>query len=300
MNDLTTRTTQLPDTVEDLSQFVLVNEERVQALRAQIRAIKKAKLAKDVYEQKLAEAQEIATVTIEAAQKMGELLKEIPKAAGRPSENSSSHSEKLKSEAAAELGFNRNQVSDFQRMADHPDVVRMVIDKAIESGDIVSRSAVMKQIRELQANKRALEEQNEMLRRQVVEPKVSVVEKVVAPPDYETAKQEAKNAKADFKSLLKQYEEIAEKWKQAEREKEKLIKEKSSPEEQKTERIKLNAVSFCTGVSNFLERFGGYTFLMNEIEALSDKDQKAVIVAITSIYDWANTMLNTTVSEVIE
>lgn len=55
MNDLTKyQESQLPDTIEDLSKFVLVNEERVQALRAQIRAIKKVSLAKDVYEQKLA------------------------------------------------------------------------------------------------------------------------------------------------------------------------------------------------------------------------------------------------------
>lgn len=56
MNNLTTYREQLPDSIEDLSKFVLVSEEKIQALRAEIRAIKKVHLAKEVYEQKLAEA----------------------------------------------------------------------------------------------------------------------------------------------------------------------------------------------------------------------------------------------------
>lgn len=97
MNELTKTSMQLPDTIEDLSKFVLVNEERVQALRAQIRAIKKVSLAKEVYEQKLAEAQEIGQITVEAAQKMGELLLTIQKQTGNQyTSASSSNAEKAK------------------------------------------------------------------------------------------------------------------------------------------------------------------------------------------------------------
>ncbi len=158
---LQTYSMQLPEKMEELSKFVLINEERVHALRAQIKAIKKAKLAKEVYEQKLAEAQEIGQITVEAAQKMGELLLEIPKASGgdRKSEDfkirDGSNFEKSKSEITAEMGVTKDQVSQFQQMALNPEAVRIAVQKAIEKGDVVSRSQVMK---EISAMKKQLEE----------------------------------------------------------------------------------------------------------------------------------------------
>ena len=160
---LQTYNMQLPEKMEELSKFVLINEERVHALRAQIKAIKKAKLAKEVYEQKLAEAQEIGQITVEAAQKMGELLLEIPKATANnnPSGKASTQNHptmnlgKSKSEVTSEMGMNRNQVSQFQQMALNPEAVKIAVQKAIEKGDVVSRSQVMK---EISAMKKQLEE----------------------------------------------------------------------------------------------------------------------------------------------
>lgn len=162
---LQTYNMQLPEKMEELSKFVLINEERVHALRAQIKAIKKAKLAKEVYEQKLAEAQEIGQITVEAAQKMGELLLEIPKATANQYTNGtdlnesafSTHLEKpkSKSEITAEMGVTKDQVSQFQQMALNPEAVKIAVQKAIEKGDVVSRSQVMK---EISAMKKQLEE----------------------------------------------------------------------------------------------------------------------------------------------
>ena len=59
------------------------------AVRAEIRAIDKLKLAHDVKEQKLHEAQDIAEIVINAEEKIGELLKAIPsEITGRPIEKS--------------------------------------------------------------------------------------------------------------------------------------------------------------------------------------------------------------------
>lgn len=115
MNDIINANIQLPDTIEDLSKFVLVNEERIQALRAEIRAIKKVSLAKEVYEQKLAEAQEIGQITVEAAQKMGELLLQIQKQSGGVNQYNkddfSRNGEKTKTEITSEMGMTKDQVS---------------------------------------------------------------------------------------------------------------------------------------------------------------------------------------------
>ena len=47
-----------PATIEDLTKFLLIAPEKAAALRAEIRAIKKAGLAAEVYEQKLQEKSE--------------------------------------------------------------------------------------------------------------------------------------------------------------------------------------------------------------------------------------------------
>lgn len=170
---LQTYSTQLPEKMEDLSKFVLINEERVHALRSQIRAIKKAKLAKEVYEQKLAEAQEIGQITVEAAQKMGELLLEIPKASGgdRKSEDFKNPTrvnfEKSKAETVKDLGFNKNQASQLQQMALNPEAVKMAVQKAIEKGDVVSRSQVMKEISAMKKQLEEKEDTNNSLRSQL-------------------------------------------------------------------------------------------------------------------------------------
>lgn len=153
MNEIVNTKANLPDTIEDLSRFVLVNEERIQALRAEIRAIKKVSLAREVYEQKLAEAQEIGEITVEAAQKMGELLLQIQKQSGgdRRSDDFKKYGaelfEKTKDEKTKELGFTHRQVIDYQQMAQNPEAVQAAIQKAIDNGDVVSRSQVMKEIR---------------------------------------------------------------------------------------------------------------------------------------------------------
>ena len=290
MNELTKTSMQLPDTIEDLSKFVLVNEEKVQALRAQIRAIRKVSLAKEVYEQKLAEAQEIGQITVEAAQKMGELLLQIQTAQGRRTDLTSSEV-RTKSEQLHEIGITRQRSSEYEQMAQNPEAVQAAIQKAIENGDVVSRTQVMKEISALKAELRKAQER---------EPEIRTVTKEVYPSDYDDLKQKARLSDAhekDFQDMRNRYEQMTEKWKKSEREKDALIAEKNDPAAQKTQRLHLNAVSFCAGVSNFLERFGGYTYLMEEINELPDGERKAVFNSLNAVYEWVNDMLGTVAEE---
>lgn len=78
-DQLVTAQPQLPATVEELSKFVLIGREKLTAVRAQIRAIDKIGLAKDVREQKQSEAQDLAEAVLDAEMKLGELTAAIPK-----------------------------------------------------------------------------------------------------------------------------------------------------------------------------------------------------------------------------
>lgn len=155
MEELEVRHDNLPATLPELSQFVLIGREKLASVKAEIRAIQKVGLAKEVLEQKRAEAQEIAELVTLSEVQLGRMLKSIPTSAGgdRRSNDFKNHDtvkfEKPKAEAVKELGFNRQQVSEFQRMADHEDIVHAAIAEAKENDDVVSRRAVMKKIEEV-------------------------------------------------------------------------------------------------------------------------------------------------------
>lgn len=153
MNDITTRNDYLPATVTELSKFVLVGREKLNAVRAEIRAIDKVGLAQEVHEQKLREAQDIADAVLDADVRIGELMAKVPKASGgdRRSESFKNDSivefEKPKSEVIADAGLTQKQVERFQTMAAHPEVVEQVKAEAREEGRIVTRESVLKEIK---------------------------------------------------------------------------------------------------------------------------------------------------------
>lgn len=151
---ITIYTQALPDTIEDLSRFALVGREKLAAVRAEINAIRKVGLAKEVLEQKKAEAQEIAELVTLSEVRIGAMLKEIPKASGgdrRSEDFKNSPQDKFEKPKAAtiqDLGFSPKQTHQFQQMAEHEDIVLEAIAEARENDDIISRSAVLKKIDE--------------------------------------------------------------------------------------------------------------------------------------------------------
>lgn len=158
MTDLIVAQNNLPASIEDLSKFVLVGRDKLQAVRAEISALNNLNLAKEVREQKLREGQEIGKLVLLAEARLGELFNQMPKqqgtganqyqekvaeipSAGKFSESESEEEEpppKPKLEVAAEMGFNKNQVAQFQKLADNPDAVQKAIDDAETNDEIVT------------------------------------------------------------------------------------------------------------------------------------------------------------------
>lgn len=88
MNEIAVGDRSLPTSITDLSKFVLIGRERLIAVRAAIRAIDKVGVAAEVYQQKLAEGQEIAEAVLDAEVRLGELRASVPRdKGGRPEKN---------------------------------------------------------------------------------------------------------------------------------------------------------------------------------------------------------------------
>lgn len=150
MNDIATRNDYLPATVTELSKFVLVGREKLNAVRAEIRAIDKVGLAQEVHEQKLREAQDIADAVLDAEVRIGELMAKVPKATKDNARKQIDGAVDLitpKSEVIADAGLTQKQVERFQTMAAHPEVVEQAKAEAREEGRIVTRESVLKEIK---------------------------------------------------------------------------------------------------------------------------------------------------------
>lgn len=153
MNELTAyQQSGLPAQPDDLAKFILLVPEKVKAMQAEIRAIQKAQLAKEVYDQKKSELDRLRELMLLAYQRMGKITREMPKAAGRPSEKilraNANNFEKPKSKAIQDLGFSKDQVSRMEQMAAHPDIVDEVITESQAGQTEATQSEVLRRIKE--------------------------------------------------------------------------------------------------------------------------------------------------------
>lgn len=178
---------QLPDTLVDLTQFLLINKSRLNAYRLKLRTINKFSDARAIHEQTLKEAQELSVAVITAEQRIGEILKEMPKASGgdRRSDDfklRGASNFETKSEAIAEMGYSKDEASDYQRMAKNPEVVDQVVKDKLAAGELVTRSDVMRQIKahdkELKKKDAQLQQKDSQINE--LKSKISSLEKILS------------------------------------------------------------------------------------------------------------------------
>jgi phage N-6-adenine-methyltransferase len=155
MNSLVLSNNNLPTAIEDLSKFVLVGREKLTAVRAEIRAIDKLDLAKEVREQKKQEAQLLGEALLDAEAKIGEMLKEIPKDNSfkgnqhKVVNSQQCENTKTKEQVTKELGFNKDMVSRFETLADNKEIIEQVKAEARENEEIPTRTAVLNKVQEI-------------------------------------------------------------------------------------------------------------------------------------------------------
>ena len=152
MNELAAPNKQLPDKIEDIARFAIFNSEKLKSLKAEINAIDKLHLAKEVYDQKIKEQQILGELVMDAFVKLGQFSKQLPKATGKTNQytqkvkiNSTDnfHYPKTKAEVMPELGFTPQQTQRLEILADNPDVVEQVKQEARENDDIPTRTRVI-------------------------------------------------------------------------------------------------------------------------------------------------------------
>lgn len=279
MNDIiTSGQTMLPETIEDLTQFVLVGKAKLQAYMLKLQTVNKLSVAQEIRDQTLKEAQEVSNAVIAAEQRIGELLLAIPKQAGASNFSRDEEKLKTKGETIKEMGYGKNEASDYQQMAKHPEVVQKVLTDALANGEIVTKASVMREIKFYKERIAALEDRKP--------------ERVV-PDDYVTLKKKAKQASAWESDYNKQRDKVIEKQREIEKLQDKIkTLQKQTVLEQNNNDLTASAIMFAMQCRNFIESVGGYVFLSAHLKDLPEREREGYKTAAQAVHDWAHVLLD--------
>lgn len=281
MNELETYQAQLPDTIEDLTKFVLIGRAKLDAYKLKLQKVKRLSDAQEIREQTLQDMQDVSIAILAAEQRIGEILLSIEKKTGNQYKNAfSGQPEKAptKSETVSEMGYSKNQVSEYQRLAQNPEIVQKVIDDAVKSGDIVTRTQVMKEIRSAKAElERQLAEKDKRIS-ELENRKPEIREVEVFPEDYEKLKKDLEIYQNDNRNLQKDRKKSFEERKQLKERIRDLESRESIDALEK--KVKEEAGYFAIRTYNYIQQNGGCVWIFEKIDELSDKDRKNFIDAI--------------------
>ena len=133
---LVSRPENIPDTVEGLQEFILIEGARLEAYRAALKKVNRLNIAQDVWMKTLKDAQGVARALLYAEVKLGDLLKAIPNKEASSARGTRSLPE----------GITKKQSHEAQLFSDHADIVELTIGEAEHHQDIASRRGVLRNI----------------------------------------------------------------------------------------------------------------------------------------------------------
>ena len=299
MNELTTFSeSQLPDTLEDLTQFVLVGKAKLNAYMLKLQTVNKLSVAQEIRDQTLKETQEISTALIAAEQRIGELLLAIPKASGQYAE--SKNRPVSKNTLIKDMGYSKDEASDYQQMARNPEVVQKVIEDAIANGEVVTKTQVMKEIKAAKAEmaekiasleRESKEREDYITEIESREPEIKTVEvvKEVVPDDYEKLKSNVKMYRTQAKSAEESRLNTVEELKKAKARIKDLEERKDIAELQR--KLEEEAGYFAIRTYDYIQKNGGYVWITERMEQLPEKQRKEFINTVYAIDAFAKQMI---------
>jgi len=319
MNELITQTTQLPDTIEDLTQFVLLGKSQLNAYMLKLRTVNRLSVAQEIRNQTLEETQEMANALIAAEQRIGELLLSLPTSQGKRTDlQTSGHNSpevETKAETVSRMGYGEREAKDYQQMAKNHDIVRKVIEDATANGEVVTKSAVMKEIQrakeeakaeaqaemkgfaetiKAQSKREAREEvqsELESLRQtnRILKEQAEKTATVIKPEGYEdtlkqleSAQYTAKRAEEDFQNARKENAEL--------RKQNELLKEQIGTDRVWREADK-DIRQFTAATNSYIKMYGGHAWAFAEIENVSEGARREFLQAIRTLDGFAQQMI---------
>lgn len=110
------------------------------------------------------------------------------------------------------------------------------------------------------------------------------------PLDYDSTKRELQDYKKDYLNLRYQFDEKVSELQGLRRQIESM--KETTPTEQYNKKLKDSTIFFCSKVADFIEKTGGYVWLVDHLNELPDYERKSYINAVSAVYAWADNLLN--------
>jgi len=169
MNEgLIVRAETLPDTIQELIDFVIIGNEAVKAWKNKVRALDKVDLANVAHKTALRDGQKMAELTLLAEAKLGELLDKVS--------GSTAGTTKVLPD-----GINKKESHYAQEIYRHPEIMHQIITETVHKNDIPTRHDVIKAIKETKRQAK-IEQQKQEIQQGLEQPKGLYDVIVIDPP----------------------------------------------------------------------------------------------------------------------
>jgi len=110
------------------------------------------------------------------------------------------------------------------------------------------------------------------------------------PYDYDSTKQALQNYKYDYSNLKSQFDEKVSELQTLRKQIENM--KVTTPTEQYNKKLKDSTIFFCSKVADFIEKVGGYVWLIDHLNELPDYEKKSYISAVNAVYAWSSNLLS--------
>lgn len=236
-----------------------------------------------------------------SAKKVGRRIKELERLYGIHQGNGSNQYEQkpnnsaiavTQSDLATQLGISVDTLQNYKMLADMIPELEELMDTGI-----VSKSTALSMIKNLSEEEQeslieSLDTTKKITKREAekyIEEIKKLKEEPQIPEDYESTKRELKGWKEDYKNLRSQFDEKVSELQDLKKQIETM--KETTPTEQYNQKLKSSTIFFCSRVADFIEKTGGYVWLVEHLNELPDYERKSYINAVNAIYAWADNLL---------
>ncbi|MFQ7208583.1 MAG: ParB/RepB/Spo0J family partition protein [Coprococcus sp.] len=182
------------------------------------------------------------------------------------------------------LRIERNLTDSMKELLDSGEISKTLAADTIasmseeEQEDLISKLDTTKKITQREVQKYVNEIKN--LKEN------PVIEK---PDDYNSTKRELQNYKKDYINLQSQFNEKVLELQDLRKQVENM--KATTPTELYSKKLKDSTIFFCSKVADFIEKTGGYVWLVEHLNELPDYERKSYISAVNAVYAWADNLL---------
>lgn len=191
------------------------------------------------------------------------------------------------------LGVDKRTIQNYKKLTEMIPELEELVDTGIATP--TTALAIMRNLSEEEQLEMisSLETTKKITQRQVQQYVDEIRELKNKPPkpyDYDSTKKELQDYKKDYSNLKSQFDEKVSELQTLRKQIENM--KVTTPTEQYNQKLKDSTIFFCSKVADFIEKVGGYVWLVDHLNELPDYEKKSYVSAVNAIYSWSDTILN--------